>query len=46
MLTVSGYFLGRRRAVAVAVARGRSQQILHSRPTYYGALAALWCAFP
>ncbi len=46
MLTVSGYFLGRRRAVAVAVAGGRNQQILHSRPTYYGALAALWCAFP
>ena len=46
MLTAGGYFLGRRRAFAVAGASGRGQQILHSRPTYYGALAALWCALP
>ena len=46
MLTTAGYFLGRRRAFAVAGASGRGQQILHSRPTYYGALAALWCALP
>ncbi len=46
MLTASGYFLGRRRAFVLAGASGRGQQILHSRPTYYGALAALWCALP
>src|SRR6056297_2859318 len=46
MLTAGGYFLGRRRAFAVADASGRGRHILHSRPTYYGALAALWCALP
>jgi phosphate transport system permease protein len=46
MLTAGGYFLGRRRAFALAGASGRGQQILHSRPTYYGALAGIWCALP
>ena len=46
MLTAAGYYLGRKRAVAVADAAGGGQRILHSRPTYYGALAALWCAIP
>ncbi|HKJ98550.1 MAG TPA: phosphate ABC transporter permease subunit PstC [Desulfotignum sp.] len=46
MLTAGGYFLGRRRAFAVADASGRGRHILHSRPTYYGSLAALWCALP
>jgi phosphate transport system permease protein len=36
-----GYAAGRRRAFNVAGA-GR----LHSRPTYYGALTAIWCAIP
>jgi phosphate transport system permease protein len=44
-LSAAAYYLGRRRAVAVA---GGPQRIrdLHSRPTYYGAYAALWCAVP
>ena len=46
MLTAGGYFLGRRRAFVLAGAGGGGRQILHSRPTYYGALAALWCALP
>ncbi|HKK98711.1 MAG TPA: phosphate ABC transporter permease subunit PstC [Desulfotignum sp.] len=46
MLTAGGYFLGRRRAFVLAGTSGRGQQTLHSRPTYYGALAALWCALP
>jgi phosphate transport system permease protein len=46
MLTTAGYYLGRKKAVSVAQATGKGQQILHSRPTYYGALAALWCAVP
>jgi phosphate transport system permease protein len=45
MLTTAGYFLGRRRAVSVVKNRGGTGT-LHSRPTYYGALSALWCAVP
>ena len=39
------YYVGRRRAFAVA---GDASQIknLHSRPTYYGAIVALWCGIP
>jgi len=47
LLTLCGfaYYVGRRRAVAVA---GDASQIinLHSRPTYYGAILALWCGIP
>jgi phosphate transport system permease protein len=47
LLTLSSiaYYFGRRRAFAVAggVANIRN---LHSRPTYYGALTALWCGLP
>ena len=41
-LTACGYYAGRRRAFAVD---GRSAGLkpLHSRPTYYGSLTALWC---
>lgn len=46
MLTTAGYYLGRKRALAVVEDTGKGQRILHSRPTYYGALAALWCAIP
>ncbi len=46
MLTTAGYVLGRKKALAVADAGGSRPQTLHSRPTYYGALAALWCAIP
>ncbi|MEJ2726939.1 MAG: phosphate ABC transporter permease subunit PstC [Deltaproteobacteria bacterium] len=39
------YYLGRRKAFAVA---GNAAGIrnLHSRPTYYGLLTALWCGIP
>ena len=39
------YYLGRRRAVTIG---GDTAQIkkLHSRPTYYGALTAIWCGIP
>jgi len=40
-LTAIAYFLGRRRALAVA-AQGR----LHSLPGHYGLLTALWCGLP
>jgi phosphate transport system permease protein len=46
LLTTAGYYLGRKRAVAIVDSTGKGQRILHSRPTYYGALAALWCAIP
>ena len=42
-LSVFGYYFGRRRAFAMAGGRSRS---LHSRPGYYGAYVALWCAIP
>ena len=45
LLSIGAYSLGRRRAFAVA---GDRQGLIkmHSRPVYYGALTALWCAVP
>jgi phosphate transport system permease protein len=47
LLTLSAlaYYFGRRRAVAVA-GGPTGVKNLHSRPTYYGALTALWCGIP
>ncbi len=44
-LSACGYYAGRRRAFAIG---GGSAGIksLHSRPTYYGTLTALWCGIP
>ncbi|MBW2515698.1 MAG: phosphate ABC transporter permease subunit PstC [Deltaproteobacteria bacterium] len=44
-LSIFGYYLGRKKAFAVA---GDSAGVrnLHSRPTYYGMLTALWCGIP
>ena len=44
-LSTFAYYLGRRRAFAVAGEAG-GIKYLHSRPTYYGALTALWCGIP
>jgi len=44
-LSVVGYYMGRRKAFSVTGSAGRVQE-LHSRPTYYGALTALWCGIP
>jgi phosphate transport system permease protein len=44
-LLTAVYFVGRRRAFAVAGKAGGGKK-LHSRPVYYGALAALWCGVP
>jgi phosphate transport system permease protein len=44
-LSSMAYYLGRRRAVAVAGGPARIRD-LHSRPTYYGAYVALWCLVP
>ena len=40
-----GWQLGRRRAFAVAGGAANART-LHSRPVYFGALTALWCAIP
>ena len=40
-----GWQLGRRRAFAVAGGAANAST-LHSRPVYFGALTAIWCAFP
>ncbi len=44
-LSALAFYVGRRRALAVAGGPGGAKD-LHSRPTYYGALAALWCGIP
>lgn len=45
ILTAAGYVLGRKRAFSLGSGQG-GPSVLHSRPTYYGALTALWCAVP
>lgn len=44
-LTSLGYYMGRKKSVYISRAAGGVKN-LHSRPTYYGALTALWCAIP
>ena len=39
------YYVGRRRAFAVAGGAAKIKD-LHSRPTYYGTLTAIWCGIP
>jgi phosphate transport system permease protein len=47
LLTLSAlaYKFGRRRALAVA-GNAAGVKNLHSRPTFYGTLAAMWCGIP
>jgi phosphate transport system permease protein len=45
LLSTGGYYVGRRRALAVG--RGSTGiKKLHSRPIYYGSLTAIWCGIP
>ncbi|MEP7245145.1 MAG: phosphate ABC transporter permease subunit PstC [Gammaproteobacteria bacterium] len=44
-LSLVAYMLGKRRAIAI-VGGSRGVRNLHSLPSYYGALTALWCAVP
>ena len=44
-LSIFGFYLGRRKALAVA-GKVKLKASLHSRPPYYGALTALWCGIP
>ncbi len=43
VLGVAGYFMGRKRVVALA---GGDPRGLHSRPAYHGTYIALWCLIP
>ncbi len=43
-LALFGYYLGRQRAVAAAIAVGPRN--FHSLPGYHGGYVALWCALP
>lgn len=45
LLTSGAYVIGRKRAFAVAGDRAGLMQ-LHSRPTHYGLLTAMWCGIP
>ena len=45
LLSSAGYFIGRKKAFAVA-GGAQGLQKLHSRPVYYGALTAMWCGIP
>ncbi|MFH0727951.1 MAG: phosphate ABC transporter permease subunit PstC [Pseudomonadota bacterium] len=45
MLSVLGYHWGRKKAFAAAGILPGGKR-LHSRPTYYGILTALWCGIP
>ena len=44
-LAAVAFHLGRRRAFAVSASCGGTKH-LHSLPSYYGSLTALWCALP
>ncbi len=44
-LSTFAYYVGRRKAFAVA-GDAAGVRNLHSRPTYYGMLTALWCGIP
>ncbi len=45
LLSAGGYYIGRKKAFAVA-GGAKGLQKLHSRPVYYGALTAMWCGIP
>lgn len=45
LLSAAAYYLGRQRSVAVAGGRGGVHS-LHSLPSYYGFLTAIWCGVP
>ena len=45
LLSTGAYYIGRRRAIAVGDGSAGIKN-LHSRPTYYGSLAAIWCGVP
>ncbi|MEZ5450509.1 MAG: phosphate ABC transporter permease family protein, partial [Thiolinea sp.] len=45
VLATFGYFLGRKRSLAVSNGNKGANR-LHSLPGYYGYLVAIWCVIP
>ena len=45
-LLIFGYFLGRKRSLIVAESAGKGRNNLHSLPTYYGYMVAVWAGIP
>jgi phosphate transport system permease protein len=45
LLTFAGFYLGRKRSIAVVNGR-KGVKHLHSLPNYYGYLIAIWCGIP
>lgn len=45
-LMAVAYQIGLVRSKSIAGKKGQPQQVLHSRPGYYGTLVALWCGLP
>lgn len=45
ILSSVAYYVGRRKAFAVSGGAAKIKD-LHSRPTYYGTLTAIWCGIP
>jgi phosphate transport system permease protein len=45
LMSTAAYYVGRRKAFAID-SRAEGALKMHSRPSYHGAFAALWCAIP
>ncbi len=45
-LLIFGYFLGRKRSLAVAGSTAKGYSDLHSLPSYYGYMVAVWAGIP
>ncbi len=45
-LLIFGYFLGRKRSLVVADTTNKARNNLHSLPTYYGYMVAVWAGIP
>ena len=47
LISSYAYWCGKQKAVSVAKTNGRPDfRVLHSRPSYYGLLTAMWCGMP
>lgn len=45
-LLLFGYFIGRKRSIAISNRFAKGQRNLHSLPSYYGYLVAIWAGIP
>ncbi len=46
LMVMAAYYLGIKRSLNVAAASGQGRRSLHSLPSYYGFLTAIWCGIP